>query len=676
MEWLGLDNLSSTVSMAMEKSWKVTPLAWLGLDNLSATVSVALAKAWDGTALAALGISALSAVVSIGLALTKTAQTLWNEFKAAWDSAAETLKIKVELDYSGTDGFGGATGGGGSTSGGGAGRSIKVPVEPETTVGGKTFWERAKEAIDAAGTAVDKGLDVIVRPALNSAGERITSIVQWLFGNNNTPDVTTKVNGTAGTGFSSVNGNTFAIGGITGGNVTVNGTPGAGFEGKLSGTNKYTLAGIEAANVDINGKLNPTNDASSAFKTGAALEFKANMTVNSGQDANSKFKTGTPLAFGANMNVNSGNDANAKFKTGTPLDFKARLTGQTGDSKTPAGVFGSAFNVQSRLTGKTGDSNTLPGVFGSFFNVQSKLTGKTEDSKTNSQVHGGEFGVKSKLTGKTDDTKTLKEVHGDEFGVKSKLTKKTDDSKTLKEVHGDDFTVKSKLKGKTDDSKSLTEVFGSSFDVKASLDSKSAQRLKSAATKALKGIKVTVKAKSDSGGAKLEVQKNGGAILPSGQQIAFANGGFISSHIVQLFSNIPRYAGGTTNAHGTMFLAGEAGPEIIGHVGGRTEILNQSQLAQTMFAAVRSAMGGVKIAATMYDGGDSGEADYEMMYRAMYDAFTDAMAGSAERDREKVALMREIAAKEFTAEVTANSVNRAQTRMNRRAGTTIVPVGT
>jgi hypothetical protein len=64
------------------------------------------------------------------------------------------------------------------------------------------------------------------------------------------------------------------------------------------------------------------------------------------------------------------------------------------------------------------------------------------------------------------------------------------------------------------------------------------------------------------------------------------------------------------------------------------------------------------------------------MYRAMYDAFTDAMTGSNERDKEKVQLMRQIAAKEFTAEVTAASVNRAQTRMNRRAGTTIVPVGT
>jgi hypothetical protein len=60
------------------------------------------------------------------------------------------------------------------------------------------------------------------------------------------------------------------------------------------------------------------------------------------------------------------------------------------------------------------------------------------------------------------------------------------------------------------------------------------------------------------------------------------------------------------DAHGTLFVAGEAGPEILGHIGGRTEILNQSQLAQTMYAAVRSAMSGVKIAATMYSGSSFG----------------------------------------------------------------------
>jgi hypothetical protein len=144
------------------------------------------------------------------------------------------------------------------------------------------------------------------------------------------------------------------------------------------------------------------------------------------------------------------------------------------------------------------------------------------------------------------------------------------------------------------------------------------------------------------------------------------------------WSKIPQYAGGTMNAatHGSLFLAGEAGPEIVGHVGGRTEVLNKSQLAAAMYSAVHSAMSGVSLEANVYTGGGNDGSDYDTMYSAMYDAFTAAMARSDERDREKVQLMREIASKEFTAEVTANSMAQGMTRMNRRAGTTVVPVGT
>ena len=158
-------------------------------------------------------------------------------------------------------------------------------------------------------------------------------------------------------------------------------------------------------------------------------------------------------------------------------------------------------------------------------------------------------------------------------------------------------------------------------------------------------------------------------------RVGFADGGVITR---DTWKHLPKMAGGGSRAHGTMFVAGEAGPEIVGHIGGRTEVLNQSQLAQTMFAAVRSAMSGVRIGGYIENAapGGAGEADYEAMYRAMYDAFTDAMAGSVDRDREKVALMRQIAAKDFTQETTAAGINRAQVRANRRAGTTVVPVGT
>ena len=52
---------------------------------------------------------------------------------------------------------------------------------------------------------------------------------------------------------------------------------------------------------------------------------------------------------------------------------------------------------------------------------------------------------------------------------------------------------------------------------------------------------------------------------------------------------IPQYAGGTLNA-GSMFIAGEAGPEVIGHIKGRTEVLNASQLASAMRASIIDGM--------------------------------------------------------------------------------------
>lgn len=65
-----------------------------------------------------------------------------------------------------------------------------------------------------------------------------------------------------------------------------------------------------------------------------------------------------------------------------------------------------------------------------------------------------------------------------------------------------------------------------------------------------------------------------------------ADGGIFS---LNAWRNIPKYAAGGS-PHGTMFVAGEAGPEIVGHVGGRTEVLNKSQIASAMYSAVAAAM--------------------------------------------------------------------------------------
>jgi hypothetical protein len=69
----------------------------------------------------------------------------------------------------------------------------------------------------------------------------------------------------------------------------------------------------------------------------------------------------------------------------------------------------------------------------------------------------------------------------------------------------------------------------------------------------------------------------------------FSSGGVIIKDLMSSFSTIPRYADGTVNA-GSMFIAGEAGPELVGHVGSRTEVLNESQLASVMQSAVAEGM--------------------------------------------------------------------------------------
>ena len=73
-----------------------------------------------------------------------------------------------------------------------------------------------------------------------------------------------------------------------------------------------------------------------------------------------------------------------------------------------------------------------------------------------------------------------------------------------------------------------------------------------------------------------------------------ASGGIFNNGF---WSVIPSYAAGTAQAHGTIFRAGENGPEVVGHVNGRTEVLNKSQIAAAIYAAVKAAMGEYFVAA-------------------------------------------------------------------------------
>jgi hypothetical protein len=155
-----------------------------------------------------------------------------------------------------------------------------------------------------------------------------------------------------------------------------------------------------------------------------------------------------------------------------------------------------------------------------------------------------------------------------------------------------------------------------------------------------------------------------------------ALGGILSNGIWQ---NIPQYAGGTSNAHGSLFLAGEAGPEVVGHVGGRTEVLNKSQIASAMYSAVQAAMApaSANFAAAAYAmDADTTAFDMEMFAEMVRQGVESAMERERDILRQQLDTLRQINAKDTTVEVTTSAINKAQTRMNRRAGVTIAPVGT
>lgn len=185
-------------------------------------------------------------------------------------------------------------------------------------------------------------------------------------------------------------------------------------------------------------------------------------------------------------------------------------------------------------------------------------------------------------------------------------------------------------------------------------------------------VKVGVTAKKGSG---VQLVSSGGAGGKAWVLQTKALGGILANGI---WHNIPQYAGGTTNA-GSLFVAGESGPEIVGNVNGRTEVLNKSQIAAAMYSAVRSAMAPASAnfaaaAANMAYGSGSDENMYALM--EMVREGSEATMRQNELLREQNEYLRQINDKDFTAEISTSSITRGMQRTNRRAGTTVMPVGT
>lgn len=120
------------------------------------------------------------------------------------------------------------------------------------------------------------------------------------------------------------------------------------------------------------------------------------------------------------------------------------------------------------------------------------------------------------------------------------------------------------------------------------------------------------------------------------------NGGAFSNGF---WRDIPQFANGGV-FHGSMFIAGENGAELVGHIGGRTEVLNRSQIAATMYASMNSAL-------------RSSEPNEGVSEDAMYRAFRRALdetdfGGDIELDGDTL----------YSAMVTRNNRNTRMTGVN------------
>ena len=103
---------------------------------------------------------------------------------------------------------------------------------------------------------------------------------------------------------------------------------------------------------------------------------------------------------------------------------------------------------------------------------------------------------------------------------------------------------------------------------------------------------------------------------------------------------IPRLADGGIVADGQLFIANEAGPELVGNYGGKSAVMNNAQIVDAVAGGVR-----------------------------------DANAEQNALLREQNNLLRELLTTGFTSTISTDSLVSGLNRKNRRDGRTVVPVG-
>lgn len=391
-----------------------------------------------------------------------------------------------------------------------------------------------------------------------------------------------------------------------------------------------------------------------------------------------------------------------------------KVTG-TGKPATFDNLFGTAVKTvvditSGKITGN-GKPATLDNLFGTAISVTANMIRGTIQGNGQPAYYSNLFGSSIVVTA----------------NMKKGVVQGTSKTASFADLFGNLITVAADIKkGKvvnTSTTASLTGLFGSTVTTTADLKKgKIAGTSTTASLTGLYGSSISVAVNLVKGQASDAVKKfvqawgfaEGGAIDITGRITQFAEGGSFSPGGIEYWNGIPKYAGG--GVHGSMFLAGESGPEMVGHVNGRSEVLNKSQLAQTMhssivagmgqftpyFAGIQNAIGKAANVVAMANYATAEEVAKSVPVNTVYkqdtmdrwianttssgsgmygdltadqiaDGVREGMYESTARQnellREQNELLRVIAGKDTTVEITANAIARAMNRKNAREGT-------
>lgn len=121
---------------------------------------------------------------------------------------------------------------------------------------------------------------------------------------------------------------------------------------------------------------------------------------------------------------------------------------------------------------------------------------------------------------------------------------------------------------------------------------KSAQETVNKCKEVFDNGRYVLKVSVDTSEAESNLNKFGSRATKGGFGVTYSpfkksNGGIFSNG---MWKDIQQYANGGAPSRGTLFWAGEAGAEVVAHANGKTEVLNQSQIASTIYSATLSAM--------------------------------------------------------------------------------------